>query len=166
MHMTLEEINAEIAMQLCTNQKLIIGNPIFTQESWYYHDNAARLIAGAFFTTELHFIISITNKASDYGKLEIISGSFESTKIMTSTCDMVFSLFADADFRLKRRILMDYGKMLVSLMHNIDQPAAFNDTLANTMNIQLRIYQYEQLEDVEYIEDIMQEFISRNTTKH
>lgn len=52
--------------------------------------------------------------------------------------------------------------MFASLMHRIDYSSNVSNSNDDTLNMITKIDFYEQLNDVEYIEDIMFEFISEH----
>lgn len=155
MTMTCNELYTEMIVYFSKHQSLMACDPLIVEECWYFDEISTRFVAGAFFTTKLHLMISMSNNSNDSGELNFVNDSFDADKIMTLLCSMTHRLFPETTFRQERSILMDYGRMLAAMMRKIDEIEIVSN---QTNEMTTRMDSYAQFEDVEWIEDRMYEY--------
>ncbi|MCG7377352.1 hypothetical protein MH215_10125 [Paenibacillus sp. ACRSA] len=147
-----KHVQKEFTDILNANKGLIISELYSQTEITYYPQAVCKITVGSFFITSLNLIVTVVNTSIDQGEILHFKNLLDFDDFMTKLCGSIITLFPNTTFRSKRRIILDAGELISSVMERIDTPAntykEHGDIRSNTT-----FNRYEVLTDIDWIED-------------
>jgi hypothetical protein len=158
------ELQLRLKMHTQSLEGMIIGEVGYEEDVTFlkYGNLKSCFLVYAIFTGDrTQFVVTIINDVSGFGTLHIFESNWDNLLAMISGTRSIYSLYPLTTDKHRRGILKELGLIMYRVLKKFDNKVT-SKIESSEYSIQISIDNYEVLTDLEWIEEVMEEYTLLN----